>query len=129
MTGARVGLILQTTGTTITALIIAFTAGWKLTLVILCITPLIILSGKVQSLQNTTNNKTNLNKKSANLSFVEQGSQVCRIIQLFFFRYLTPFDFLQYASQALEHIRTVVALHQEQYFLLMYKKSFDGEFK
>ena len=78
MTGARVGLILQTTGTTITALIVAFTAGWKLTLVILCITPLIILSGKVQSLQHASDKRTN--KKSVKLSFVEQGSQVSWII-------------------------------------------------
>jgi hypothetical protein len=84
LTGARLGLILQATGTTITALIIAFIAGWKLTLVILCITPLIILSGKVQSLQHTSDNRTNLNKKSTKLSFIEQGSQVMsRIIRSF----------------------------------------------
>lgn len=80
MTGARIGLILQTIGATITALIIAFISGWKLTLVILCITPLIILSGKVQSLQNSSDKRGNLKKKTTNLSFVEQGSQVSRII-------------------------------------------------
>ena len=76
------GLILQAAGTTIGALVIAFTAGWKLTLVIFCIIPLIIFSGKVQSLQNTSGKRLHPDKRKGNLSFIEQGSEVRFLIEI-----------------------------------------------
>ncbi len=42
---------------------------------------------------------------------------------------LCSFISLQYATQAIEHIRTVVALHQENHFIDLYENAFDQEFK
>ncbi|CAF3877688.1 unnamed protein product [Rotaria sp. Silwood1] len=45
MTGVTIGAFLNAVGTLIAGLIISFIAGWKLTLVLLCFTPLIVLTG------------------------------------------------------------------------------------
>jgi ATP-binding cassette subfamily B (MDR/TAP) protein 1 len=45
MTGVTIGAFLNALGTLIAALVISFSAGWKLTLVLLCFTPLIVLTG------------------------------------------------------------------------------------
>ena len=34
-----------------------------------------------------------------------------------------------YATQAIENIRTVVTLRQEEYFINLYKKAFDKDFR
>ncbi len=39
------------------------------------------------------------------------------------------FVFVQHATQAIEHIRTVVALHQENHFIDLYENAFNQEFK
>jgi ABC-type multidrug transport system fused ATPase/permease subunit len=45
MTGVTIGAFLNAIGTLLAALAISFSAGWKLTLILLCFTPLIVLTG------------------------------------------------------------------------------------
>ena len=45
LTGPILSAIFTAAGALITALVISFTAGWKLTLAILCFTPLMVFSG------------------------------------------------------------------------------------
>lgn len=58
-------------GALIFALIVAFMAGWKLTFVVLCFTPLLILSGY---LQGRTQSKADQSKTAK--SFAEEGGRV-----------------------------------------------------
>jgi ABC-type bacteriocin/lantibiotic exporter with double-glycine peptidase domain len=58
-------------GAIILTFIIAFMAGWKLTLVVLCFTPLLILSGY---LQGRTQSKAGQSKTAK--SFAEEGGRV-----------------------------------------------------
>ncbi|CAF0803457.1 unnamed protein product [Adineta steineri] len=104
MTGIRIGIIFQSIGASITGLIIGFTASWKLTLVNLSFAPIIILAGKLRS-HIEDNDKRSKDK----ISFAELGGQ--------------------HATQAIEHIRTVVALHQENRFIQLYEDAFNAEFK
>jgi uncharacterized membrane protein len=71
MTGVRIGTIFQSIGAAATGLIIAFSVNWKLTLVILTFTPVIIIAGKFRS--QMKEKKEQLKGKG---SFVEQGGQV-----------------------------------------------------
>ncbi|CAF0803419.1 unnamed protein product [Adineta steineri] len=104
MTAIRIGIILQAIGASIVGLIIGFTASWKLTLVSLSFAPITILAGKLRSQIN--NNKKRSKDK---VSFAELGGQ--------------------HATEAIEHIRTVVALGQENRFIQLYEDSFNAEFK
>jgi ATP-binding cassette subfamily B (MDR/TAP) protein 1 len=86
-TGPTLVAILNAVGAVVTALVISFTAGWKLTLVILCFTPLMVFTGIIQGQQMS---KAAGNKKAAT-SDAEDGGKVCsdtflysRIINLFF---------------------------------------------
>jgi len=71
MTGVRIGIILQAVGAAVTALVIAFSAGWKLTLVVICFVPLMIFSGILQGRK-----QSNIAKSKSKDSFTEQGGQV-----------------------------------------------------
>ncbi|CAF2623577.1 unnamed protein product [Rotaria sp. Silwood2] len=104
MTGVRIGILFQALSALVTALVIAFMSGWKLTFVVLCFVPLITFAGKMQGKKQSKAGKSN-----GKDSFSELGGQ--------------------YATQAIEHVRTVVALHQEQYFIDLYEDAFNQEFK
>jgi ABC-type bacteriocin/lantibiotic exporter with double-glycine peptidase domain len=58
-------------GALIFALIVAFLAGWKLTLIVLCFTPVLILSGY---LQGRTQSKAGQSKTAK--TFAEEGGRV-----------------------------------------------------
>ena len=71
MTGVRIGIILQALSATITALAVAFSAGWKLTFIVICFVPFMIFSGILQGKKQST-----IAQSKDNGSFVEQGGQV-----------------------------------------------------
>ena len=73
-TGATFGAILNAIGAVVTALVISFTAGWKLTLVILCFTPLMVFTGIIQGPQVSQA----AGKKKTSTSDAEDGGKVCR---------------------------------------------------
>ncbi|CAF4190129.1 unnamed protein product [Rotaria magnacalcarata] len=104
MTGVRIGIILQAISAMVTALVIAFSTGWKLSLVVLCFFPLVLFSGKLQGQK-----QGKAGKEKGKGTFSEQGGQ--------------------HATQAIEHIRTVVALHQEKHFIDLYEDAFNQDFK
>ena len=64
-------VLFSSLGAVILTLIVAFMAGWKLTLVVLCFTPLLILSGY---LQGRTQSKAGQSKTAK--SFAEEGGSV-----------------------------------------------------
>jgi hypothetical protein len=70
MTGVRIGLILQALGAVVTALAISFTSGWKLTLVTLSFTPLLLLMGRMQGRK-----QGKIGQAKNKGSFTEQGGQ------------------------------------------------------
>jgi ATP-binding cassette subfamily B (MDR/TAP) protein 1 len=72
-TGPTLVAILNAVGALVTALVISFTAGWKLTLVILCFAPLMVFTGIIQGQQLS---KASGNKKAAT-SAAEDGGKVC----------------------------------------------------
>jgi ATP-binding cassette subfamily B (MDR/TAP) protein 1 len=74
-TGPTFGAILNAMGALIAALVISFLAGWKLTLVILCFTPLMVFTGIIQGQQLS---KAAGNKK-ASTSDAEDGGKVCLV--------------------------------------------------
>ncbi|CAF0788245.1 unnamed protein product [Adineta ricciae] len=104
MTGVRIGIMVQALSAVIIALSIAFSSGWKLALVVLCFVPVMVLMGK---LQGQKQGKAGQAKDKD--SFAEKGGQ--------------------YSAQAIEQIRTVVALHREQHFIHLYEDAFNQEFK
>ena len=71
LTGPTLGAIFTAAGALITALVISFTAGWKLTLVILCFTPLMVFSGIIQDQQISK-----AGKKASGTSDAEDGGKV-----------------------------------------------------
>ena len=71
LTGTRMNVLFSSLGALIFALIVAFMAGWKLTFVVLCFTPLLILSGY---LQGRTQSKAGQSKTAK--SFAEEGGRV-----------------------------------------------------
>jgi ATP-binding cassette subfamily B (MDR/TAP) protein 1 len=75
LSGLRIGVILNALGAIVSALIIAFIAGWKLTLVILLFVPLMIFSGMLQG-RRMANAKKPTEKKTGNLSWAEKGGAV-----------------------------------------------------
>ncbi len=64
-------VLFSSLGAMILALTFGFMAGWKLTLVVLCFTPLFISSGYLQGL---TQSKAGHNKTAK--SFAEEGGRV-----------------------------------------------------
>ncbi|CAF0793637.1 unnamed protein product [Rotaria sordida] len=104
LTGVRLNAFVSSLGTTIFALIVAFMAGWKLTLVVLCFTPLLIFSGY---LQGQTQSKAGQSKTAK--SFAEEGGR--------------------YAVEAIQDIRTVATLNQEKFFIKKYEEAFYQDFK
>ncbi|CAF4760503.1 unnamed protein product [Rotaria sp. Silwood1] len=104
MTGVRIGIIVQTMSTTIMALTIAFISSWKLTFILLCFVPVLALAGKFSGQQ-----EADAGQSKSKTSFSEQGGQN--------------------ATEAIENIRTVAALHQEQHFINLYENAFNHEFK
>ncbi len=71
LTGTRMNVLFSSLGAVILALVVAFMAGWKLTFVVLCFTPLLSLSGY---LQGRTQSKAGLSKTAK--SFAEEGGRV-----------------------------------------------------
>jgi ABC-type multidrug transport system fused ATPase/permease subunit len=72
LTGVTFSLIFNAIGALVTALVISFEAGWKLTLVVLCFTPLIIFTGMIQGQQ-----MSNTRQKKSSASNAEEGGKVC----------------------------------------------------
>lgn len=71
LTGPTLGAILTAVGALIAALVISFTAGWKLTLVILCFAPLMVFTGIIQGQQISQ-----AGQKKAGTSDSEDGGKV-----------------------------------------------------
>jgi ABC-type bacteriocin/lantibiotic exporter with double-glycine peptidase domain len=71
LTGVRIGIILQALSAITTALIIAFSSSWKLTLVVCCFVPLMMFTGAIQGQKR---GKAGQSKDKG--SFPEQGGQV-----------------------------------------------------
>jgi membrane protein implicated in regulation of membrane protease activity len=69
------GIIFNAVGAIVCALIIAFIAGWKLTLVILVFTPLMVFSGMLQG-RRMNNARKNKDKKLENVTWSEKGGMV-----------------------------------------------------
>lgn len=64
-------VLFSSLGALVFALVVAFLAGWKLTFVVLCFTPLLVLSGY---LQGRTQSKAGQSKTAK--SFAEEGGRV-----------------------------------------------------
>jgi ABC-type multidrug transport system fused ATPase/permease subunit len=79
-TGPTLTSIFNALGALISALAISFTAGWKLTLVILCFTPLLVFAGSIQGQRLSKAS----GKKKEVTSDAEDGGKVC----LFIFKYI-----------------------------------------
>jgi ABC-type multidrug transport system fused ATPase/permease subunit len=71
-TGPTLTAVFNATGALIAGLVISFTAGWKLTLVILCFSPLMVFSGIIQGQQISK-----AGQKKASTSDAEDGGKVC----------------------------------------------------
>ncbi|CAM4745047.1 unnamed protein product [Rotaria magnacalcarata] len=104
LTGVRLNALVSSLGALIFTLIITLMAGWKLTLVVLCFTPLLIFSGY---LQGQTQSKAGQSKTAK--SFAEEGGR--------------------YAVEAIQDIRTVATLNQEIFFIQRYEEAFNQDFK
>ncbi|CAM4807361.1 unnamed protein product [Rotaria magnacalcarata] len=104
LTGTRMNVLFSSLGALILAFTVAFRAGWKLTLVVSCFTPLLILSGY---LQGRTQSKAGHVKTAK--SFAEEGGR--------------------YAIEAIQNIRTIATLNQERFFIEKYLKVFNKDFK
>ncbi|CAF1655721.1 unnamed protein product [Rotaria magnacalcarata] len=104
LTGVRLNALVSSLGALIFTLIITLMAGWKLTLVVLCFTPLLIFSGY---LQGQTQSKAGQSKTAK--SFAEEGGR--------------------YAVEAIQDIRTVATLNQEFFFIQRYEEAFNQDFK
>jgi len=105
LTGQTIGAILNAIGSLVFALVVSFVSGWKLTLVLLSFSPLMIFTEVVRGKQNAK--KFGLQGSSSSDS--EEGGK--------------------YATQAIENIRTVVTLHQEDHFIDLYRQAFDKDFR
>ncbi|CAF2533632.1 unnamed protein product [Rotaria sp. Silwood2] len=108
LSGVRMGIIFNAVGAVVCALTIAFQAGWKLSFIVLLFVPLMVFSGILQG-KRMSNTKKTTEKKSGRLSWAEKGGT--------------------FATEAIDSIRTVVGLHQEEYFIAHYEDCFNNEFK
>ena len=73
LTGQTIGAILNALGALIFALVVSFTAGWKLTLVLLSFSPLMIFTEVVRGKQNAK--KFGMGDSASSNS--EEGGKVC----------------------------------------------------
>jgi len=80
LTGVRIGIILQSISAVILGLILGFSASWKLSLVILCFSPIMLLSSKLRV--QKVNRIRDSNSKAKD-SFAEQGGQVLNKLHYF----------------------------------------------
>ncbi|UJR11965.1 hypothetical protein I4U23_016143 [Adineta vaga] len=103
LSGIRIGVTLQAFGSLLTAIIISFQAGWKLSFVMFCFAPLMVLSGLLQGQSQSKSGKT----KSAN-NWADQGAQC--------------------AAEVFNKIRTVVTLGCEDYFIEKFENAFNNNF-
>ncbi|CAF4606246.1 unnamed protein product [Rotaria sp. Silwood2] len=106
--GLRIGVIFNALGAIICTLTIVFISGWKLSLVLLLFTPLIVFSGIVQG-QRLSNTKRNSTGSTKETSWIEKGGMV--------------------ATEAIDLIRTVVGLHQEEHFITQYENNLNKAFR
>ncbi|CAF1345246.1 unnamed protein product [Rotaria sp. Silwood1] len=104
MTGVTIGAFLNAVGTLIAGLIISFIAGWKLTLVLLCFTPLIVLTGFMLGQKISK-----AGQKKVISTHAERGSM--------------------YAAESFKNIRTVASLQIENHFIELYKEAYNKEFR
>ncbi|XP_025093404.1 LOW QUALITY PROTEIN: multidrug resistance protein 1-like [Pomacea canaliculata] len=89
-TGSKVGQILEAAATIISALIIAFVFGWKLTLVVLAFLPIIIVAGIIQG-------KVIAGSSKSEKSQLQEAGKIC--------------------SEAVDNIRTVASLNRADIFI------------
>ncbi|CAF1281345.1 unnamed protein product [Adineta ricciae] len=104
MTGVTIGAFLNAVGTLVAGLVISFNAGWKLTLVLLCFTPLIVLTGYMLGQR-----VSKAGQAKGFSSHAEHGST--------------------YATESLKHIRTVTSLGLQNHFIRLYKNAYNKEFR
>ncbi|UJR11973.1 hypothetical protein I4U23_016151 [Adineta vaga] len=104
MTGVTIGAFLNAVGTLVAGLVISFAAGWKLTLVLLCFTPLIVLTGYVLGQRVSKAGQT-----KGFSTHAERGSM--------------------YATESLKHIRTVASLGIQNHFIGLYEDAYNKEFR
>jgi ABC-type bacteriocin/lantibiotic exporter with double-glycine peptidase domain len=71
MTGLRIGIILQALSSMIIALAISFSSSWKLSFIVICFVPFMMLMGIIQGKK-----QGKVDKGKAKGSFTEQGGQV-----------------------------------------------------
>ncbi|CAF1032346.1 unnamed protein product [Adineta steineri] len=104
LTGIHIGILVQGFGALAACFVIGLLSGWKLTLVLSCFIPILFFSSKLQGSRHD-NIRTARDKDLHS----EHGEQC--------------------ASETIENIRTVVALHQENHFINTYEQFFNREFK
>jgi ABC-type multidrug transport system fused ATPase/permease subunit len=120
------GVIMNAVGAVICSLTIAFLAGWKLSFIILLFVPLIVFSGMLQGKRMAKANATK-EKKSTAVTWGEKGGMVN--IYCYLFRHRKYFHLIQFSTEAIDNVRTVVGIHQEQYFIEHYEDAFNKEFR
>ena len=122
------GIIFNAVGAVVCALSIAFPAGWKLTLIVLLYVPLMVFAGVLQG-KRLNNVKKGGRKKSTGLSWAEKGGMVDNNLSVVYFLLFVNILIFKYATEAIDSVRTVVGLHQEQYFISQYEDCFNKEFR
>ncbi|KAM4636210.1 ATP-dependent translocase ABCB1-like [Discoglossus pictus] len=101
-TGSRLGLIVMTVCTLLTAIIIAFVHSWQLTLLILACIPFLIGANVIRM-------KSMAGHASKDQKALEEAGRI--------------------STEAVENIRTVVSLTREQAFYERYNASLQGPYK
>lgn len=73
LSGVRLGIIFTAVGAAICTISIAFSAEWRLTIIVLLFTPFLIFSGKLQG-RKLNNSKTS--GDNGKISWAEKGGMV-----------------------------------------------------